>query len=244
MNFSGISNQSLIGKLLRAPFRLIPRSTVLPILQGPLRGKKWIVGSSTLGCWLGSYEYEKAAAFAKAISPGDVVYDVGANAGFYTLLASILCGDAGHVYSFEPLPQNLEFLRRHLAMNKIANSTVIEAAVTDHDGREAFDASSASTTAHLSPRGELMVRTVRLDSLVTQGEILAPKILKIDIEGAELSALEGCAQTIRTCHPAIFLATHGAEVHRACLDFLARHDYHLESLTHENAESSAELLAR
>ena len=101
-NLSGIPRETLVGKLLRAPLRLIPRSMVVPILQGALRGKKWTVGSSTHGCWLGSFEYEKQKALQCAIKTGQVVYDIGANVGFYSLFASVLVGEAGHVYSFEP----------------------------------------------------------------------------------------------------------------------------------------------
>src|ERR1700745_973314 len=100
-NLSGISNLTMIGKLLRAPLRLIPRSTVLPILQGPLRGKKWTAGSGSHGCWLGSYEYHKQRALQQELKVGNVVYDIGANVGFYTLLASVMIGDTGYVYSFE-----------------------------------------------------------------------------------------------------------------------------------------------
>src|SRR5579862_7724955 len=106
-NLSGISRKSWLGKLLRAPLRLIPRSAVLPILQGPLRGKKWVVGSGNHGCWLGSYEHDKQSLFQKTVRTGDIVYDVGANAGFYSLLASVLVGEKGQVYAFEPLPANL-----------------------------------------------------------------------------------------------------------------------------------------
>jgi len=52
-NLSEISNENLFGKMLRGPLRLIPRTAVVRILQGPLRGKKWIVGSSNHRFWLG-----------------------------------------------------------------------------------------------------------------------------------------------------------------------------------------------
>lgn len=70
MNFSGISDQGLVGRILRAPLRLVPSRATVPILQGRLRGKKWIVGSSTHGCWLGSYEWEKQRGFAAAVPGG------------------------------------------------------------------------------------------------------------------------------------------------------------------------------
>src|ERR1035438_590714 len=90
INFSGISGRTFIGKALRFPLSLIPCGTQMPILQGPLYGKRWIVGSSNHGCWLGSYEYPKQKAISAAIKRGDVVYDLGANVGFYSLLASVL----------------------------------------------------------------------------------------------------------------------------------------------------------
>ncbi len=119
MNLSGISNESLMGRALRSPFRLIPASTAMPILQGPLRGRRWIVGSATHGCWLGSYEFETQRAFAGLVRAGDVVYDLGANVGFYSLLAARLAGDDGIVYSFEPLARNLDFLRKHVGINAL-----------------------------------------------------------------------------------------------------------------------------
>ena len=92
MNFSAISNETLLGRMLRLPFRLIPTNAQMRILQGHLRGKKWIAGSGNHGYWLGSYEYQKQRIFSEEIRPGDVVYDLGANVGFYSLLASFLVG--------------------------------------------------------------------------------------------------------------------------------------------------------
>ena len=57
---------------------ILPRGTVLPILKGPLRGKKWVVRSSFQSCWLGVYEYEKQQEFIRTVKSGDVVYDIGA----------------------------------------------------------------------------------------------------------------------------------------------------------------------
>jgi FkbM family methyltransferase len=243
MNFSGISSASMIGKLLRAPLKLIPPSTVVPVLQGPLRGKKWIVGSSTNGCWFGSLEYKKQQRFNATVASGNVVYDLGANVGFYTLLASVLVGKSGHVYAFEPLARNISYLRKHLAMNSIENCTVVEAAVASTEGYSQFDPSPTHTNAHLAQMGQEIVRTVTLDSLVSRGEIRPPDVVKIDIEGSELQALEGFQQTITKHRPIIFLATHGDELHKACLEFLIKYDYYLESLTSKSFNSSDELLA-
>ncbi len=244
MNLSGISKDTFFGKLLRSPLRLIPPTTVVPILQGPLRGKKWIAGSSTHGCWVGSFEYEKQHAFRREVTPGDVVYDLGANVGFYSLLASVLTGDKGHVYCFEPLAANIALLKRHVEMNRIQNCTIVEAAATAVDGFARFDPSADPSMAHLSEHGEKTVRTVRIDSLVASGEVRPPDVMKIDIEGAEVAALQGAAQVIDKHRPTILLATHGPDAHQGCLQFLRERGYHLASLTSQPIESTAELIAR
>lgn len=243
-NLSGISNQTLIGKLLRAPLRLIPRSTVLPILQGPLRGKKWTAGSGSHGCWLGSYEYQKQRALQQELKTGDVVYDLGANVGFYSLLAGVMVGDAGHVYSFEPSPENLRELKKHLEMNHIRNCTVVDAAVSSADGVANFDLSDDRCTGRLAANGSLRVETVSLDGLVSRKEIRAPNLMKIDIEGAELECLRGAANIIQESRPIIFLATHGPEIHLACTELLAKWNYRVKSLDRRPVESADELIAR
>ncbi len=106
MNFSKISNRTLVGRLLRLPLRLIPPQSQFRIRSGPAKGLKWIVGTSDHGTWLGTYEFEKQQRFAELLSPGDVVFDLGAHAGFYTILASKRVGSMGHVFAFEPFPRN------------------------------------------------------------------------------------------------------------------------------------------
>lgn len=242
-NFSGIPRDSLIGKLLRAPFRLIPRRAVVPILQGPIRGMKWTVGSATHGCWLGSYEYNKQKALERALKLGDVVYDIGANVGFYSLFFSVLVGAAGHVYAFEPFSANLYELKRHFVLNKIKNSTVIEAAVSSTDGEGLFDPTTNRCTGHLNANGTYRVQTVTLDRLYLSREIRPPNLIKIDIEGAEYNCLQGASTVISECHPVIFLSTHGRDLHASCSKLLRAWNYQLESLDGQSHAESDELIA-
>ncbi len=243
-NLSGISKQTLVGKLLRAPFRLIPKTAVLPILQGPLRGKKWTVGSSSHGCWLGSYEYKKQRALQNELKIGDVVYDIGANVGFYSLLASVIIGDAGHVYSFEPFPGNLLELRKHFEMNHIKNSTVVEGAVSSAEGEATFDPSGDRCMGRLAANGQLRVRTLMLDGMYSRQEIRLPNLMKIDIEGGEFECLRGATHVIQESRPSIFLATHGRDVHSACLELLAKLNYQVAALDAGPVESTDEMIAR
>lgn len=244
MNFSGISDQTTIGRLLRFPFRLIPPDSKLPILQGRLRGKRWIAGSSNHGCWLGSYEYSQRMLFEKTVTEGTCVYDIGAHVGFYTLLASVLVGPGGHVFAFEPSPSNVAYLKKHLQMNKVANVKTFDVAVSDHEGEEMFEFAAHSSMGRLSASGSLAVRCVSLDALYARAELHPPNFVKIDVEGAELGVLRGARKLLLQSRPVIFLSTHGREVHQQCCDFLRETGYELEAIEGKNVEDSAELIAR
>ncbi len=243
VNFSRLSASSVTGRLLRKPLNLIPTSAVLPVLQGPLRGTRWITGSASHGCWLGSYEYSKQLAFAKAVHSADVVYDVGANVGFYTLLASRLVGRQGRVYSFEPFPNNIAVLNRHLRLNDVTNATVFEAAVADKPGHMRFAQGELHQEGRLSETGSIKVRVVSLDDLVLSGLAQPPQLMKIDVEGAELQVLHGAAMILREYKPVIFLATHGKAVHRDCCELLRSYGYFLFSLTQEDVDNTEEIRA-
>jgi len=228
------SYDKLLGKAVRLPLKLIPSSRVMTVKGGALKGAKWVAGSHIHGCWLGTYEADKQRLFAEHVKPGMVVYDIGANVGFYTLLASRLIGPTGHVYSFEPLPRNVGYLECHIALNGLGNVSVTSAAVSDYDGRARFKESHPAMGG-LSEDGELEVVTVRLDSL----DLRQPDVLKIDVEGAEAEVLRGALETLSRHRPTIFLATHGVTPHGACVSLLSGLGYELTELG-----SADELLAR
>lgn len=243
VNFSSIRTDSVLGRILRAPLRLLPPDTVLPVLQGRLRGKRWIVGAGNHGCWLGSYEEKKQALFTQHVNAGLTVVDVGANAGFYTLLAAILSGPRGHVVAIEPLARNVRYLRRHLQLNAIENVEIFEAAASDTSGELAFQEGESAALGRLDPLGTLRVRVITLDELVLDGRIPPPDVMKIDIEGGEAAALRGAKETLKVYHPTIFLATHGVEVHQECCDLLRSANFELHALAGDRVETTNELLA-
>ena len=237
------SEMTLLGRFIHFPLKLIPRSLIIPILQGKLRGKKWIAGSSVNSCWLGSYEYEKQSIFAKSVAEGSIVFDIGAHVGFYTLLSSVLVGPKGRVFAFEPLPDNLFYLKQHLQLNDIVNVSLIEAAVSDYNGFTYFAEGITRAGGYISPKGNLSVRTVCLDELYLNGEVLVPNFIKIDVEGAEMSVLIGTRSILEHYSPMIFLATHGEEVHRQCINFLKSFDYKIEAIDRKPIAHSEEILA-
>lgn len=243
MSLSGISNESAFGKVLRLPLRLIPAGTRMTVRKGGLKGKQWIVESHTHGCWLGTYESEKQLLFGQTITKGSVVFDVGANVGFYTLLASTLVGTAGHVYAFEPLPRNISYLKEHLRLNRVENVTVIEAAVADYSGVRHFDKTPGRAMGHLSTDGALEVRSVALDELIASGQVPAPDFMKIDVEGDELLVLAGAQALLSNVRPSLFLATHGVDVHRECCERLRLLHYDVRAIDGRGQECSDELFA-
>jgi FkbM family methyltransferase len=225
-----LSGQTLLGKILRLPLALIPRESTIRILRGPLRGLKWTVGASSHGCWAGTYEVDSLAAFAAAIAPGASVYDVGANVGIYTLLASRKAGPSGKVYAFEPLERNLRYLHGHVDMNQLQNCVILEVAVSDKEGTQRFSAASwHHCMGRLAAEGESEIPTVTLDGCIYGEKQFRPSnVIKIDVEGAELQVLQGASRALSEYHPSVFLETHGDQLHRDCSKFLAAKGYRLK----------------
>ncbi len=244
LNLSGLSNRSLLGKAARLPLRLVPGWMELRILQGPLKGKRWVAGSSNHGCWLGSYEFDKQKELAAALRPGMTCYDVGANVGFYSLLFSELVGASGAVVAFEPVPRNCRFLRRHLAINKCHNVVVQELALGDWDGAARFDEGPGNSQGRLSESGIMDVTCARIDTLIANGAIAPPYLMKMDVEGAEAAVLKGGAEVLSRYKPTIFLATHGKQVHWECCRFLGELGYDLTPIGGRALETCDELVAR
>ncbi|HZQ91810.1 MAG TPA: FkbM family methyltransferase [Terriglobales bacterium] len=238
IDFSGISARTWHGKALRGLLRLVPPSATVPILQGRLRGKRWVVGSANHGCWLGSYEKRHQQVFADTVRTGMVVYDAGANVGFYTLLASKLVGAAGRVIAFEPDAANLEYLRRHLALNNAANVEVFALGLADYCGTATFGSNAGRSSGSLSPNGDRTVAVNTLDSLLDEGRIPPPGVIKMDIEGAEGAALRGAARCLRQHRPALIVSLHSDQAQRDVRSLLGDLGYSMREF-----DGASELLA-
>jgi FkbM family methyltransferase len=222
-----LSGQTLLGRILRLPLHLIPPKAEVRILRGPLRGKKWIVGAGHHACWAGTYEVDRLVAFGETISRGNSVYDVGANVGIYTLLASVKSGPTGKVFAFEPLERNLKHLRRHVMLNQMQNCKILGTAVSNVDGIRRFSTESWDfSMGRLSPEGEIEVRSVTLDSCVYGVEALKPpNVIKIDVEGAEAEVLEGATRVLSEFRPLVFVEVHGGQQHADCSALLRAKGY-------------------
>ena len=231
-----------LARLVRVPFQMVPGDRPVRVLSGPLRGAAWIPRSATHGCWLGIYERRTQRLFSQQLSPGDVVFDVGAHVGFYSLLASRLVGPAGRVVAFEPLPRNLELLERHFSHNATSNVTVVKAAVGERTGEERFAGKGEPSMGSLAAEGEL-VDLVCIDDLVDRGDVPPPRLIKIDVEGAESRVLQGAAATLAKHRPAILLAAHGWKQWSECSRRLADLGYSLQLVRDGAADGNYTLFA-
>jgi len=237
-----IPSTTLLGRLVRYPLKLIPAGVVVPIMSGPLRGKKWIMGAYIHRCWIGTYELPMQRLIAQEIAPGSVFYDIGANAGFYSLLASSKVGN-GEVFSFEPLPSNVVLLKRHLQINCVHNVQVLDMAISNKEGVAHFDSEGTRGAGRLHSAGSLTVHTSSLDSLLERGEISPPNAIKMDIEGAEADALRGAQRCFEQYRPKLFLATHGQQVHRQCVALLQSWNYQFRLVGKSQEQDRAEIYA-
>ncbi len=229
-NIFSVSTRGLLGKILRLPLKVISPGTVVPILATRARGRKWIAGSGPHSCWLGFNEIRKRRAFSARIKPGDVVYDIGANVGSYTILSAVLVGSSGRVFAFEPVPENIRYLRDHVRLNAFTHVDILEVAVSDRNGSVRFEANVDRVLGRISPTGQIVVKSVILDELVKKGELSPPNCLKIDVEGGEAGVLRGASEILHKLRPVIFLATHGPDVHQECLGLLSSARYKVTTI--------------
>jgi len=201
-------------------------------MRGPARGKRWVSNAAAHGYWLGYWELEKQCQFAGRLRSGEVVYEIGAHVGLYMLGSSGRVGPEGHVYAFEPLPRNAEYLRRHVELNRLSNCSVVEAAVCSSTALRQFEASGCHSEAHLSETGSRTVPAVSIDQFLSgRPERRPPIVMRIDAKGAEMEILSGGRRTLEKFAPSIFLFIYSEHVGRQCRELLSSLGYSVEHLS-------------
>jgi FkbM family methyltransferase len=183
----------------------------------------------------GNLEFSVQEALVRRLERGAVMYDIGANLGFFSLVAARLVGPDGRVYAFEPAPDNATAIARNAGLNQLENIVVIPRAVSASAGTARLQVVDDQSWSCLEEFGEhpntervLEVSTVAIDDLVATGELPPPALVKIDVEGAELAVLEGMAATIERHRPAIVCELHGT--HAAFAVAMAKHRYRVVNL--------------
>lgn len=172
--------------------------------------------------FFGRYEIEKNQTrfWTKFLNPGMVVFDVGANIGYYSLMAAKRVGKSGLVYSFEPVTETFRKLTINIQLNQFENIKVIKSALSDISGSfEIFTAdeentgtSSFSQHVHFSGVRET-VTTITGDEFINTEKPERLDLVKIDVEGAEMKVLAGMMNTLKKFKPVLLV-----EINKALLE--------------------------
>lgn len=147
--------------------------------------------------WTGVHEVEVQEALSSLLEPGNTCWDIGAHAGFFTILASRAVGPEGQVHSFEPSSDTAARLEWAIAENSLDNARLHRIALAGEDGDATLFSRGSSLMATLVPTGSSVGSTTvpcrTIDSLAA--ELRIPDVIKVDVEGLELDVLAGGAAT-------------------------------------------------
>jgi len=193
-------------------------------------------------CFTGLYEPPVTRVFQRHVRRGGTIVDAGANWGYFSLIAAVLCGDQGRVIALEPDPRQFEALARNLSLNGFAHVDAMRAAAADiagtltllgYDDRAANRGVSRVAAADEDARAtsRFEAPAVSIDAITASAA--AVDLVKIDVEGAEDLVLRGMEDGLASRrYRAILLELHPALLQArgvdpdACVRLLIDHGYH------------------
>jgi FkbM family methyltransferase len=187
------------------------------VVAGPGKGLRLHLRGSNPGYLVGGSEPDVQRMVAR-LGPGDVLYDVGANIGFFSLIAA---RNGATAIAFEPSPTAATLLRRNARANQL-DIQLFTVAIGEAPGHALLSADQ-HLTARIGHHGT-PVRVVRLDDV---DDIPPPTLVKIDVEGFETHVLRGMTRILRTHNPLIICEIHDRNL-SGCMDILKELGYQSE----------------
>lgn len=160
--------------------------------------------------FLNGFEKDIIEYYNKALKKDDVVLDVGANIGIYSLIAGKKVGTKGKVYGFEPADIAFERLQYHIDLNGLNNIVPIKSGVSNYTGKAEFNICEDDAFNSLGdkPLKEIInkntIDIVSIDEFVSQNNISKVDVIKVDTEGAEFLVFEGAEKTLEKFKPTLF----------------------------------------
>jgi FkbM family methyltransferase len=161
---------------------------------------------------LGLHESEVLECLRRQLRIGMIVFDIGANVGYFSMIAGQLVGKSGRIIAVEPDPRVVEVLRKNMEANGFHNATVVEAAAYNSSGKVSLGCAPATSWSGIyyeRPTKRIAVRALTLDSLLSQLGLDRVDFVKIDVEGAESVVLEGMSDILVHYRPRVLLELHG-----------------------------------
>jgi len=229
----------VLGEIIhRLSHRILPPDEKVwaQIEAGPAKGIWMELNPRTSRSYVrGEAEAGVQQTLAERIQPGMVFYDLGANIGFFSLLAARLVGKDGSVFSFEPDASVAARLRRNIARNGFENVTVVESGVWSTSGEMKFASADPSSPDHGlgrvvaadDPAGR-PTTCVALDDFARTSP--APDAIKCDVEGAEAEVFRGAEKLLELRRPWIACEIHSPTNDAALRSHLGCLGYRLETL--------------
>lgn len=157
------------------------------------------------------HERYEADLVARLLENDDVFWDIGANVGYFTLVAAMALANRGQIIAFEPGQNAYARLMENISLNPFGNIRTYPVAVSDREGEAVLhvsgdiaDSSASLFLAGGGHGGHEVCRTVALDKFLTAENLRPPTLIKLDAEGAELAVLQG-AQGLISQSPPMFL---------------------------------------
>jgi FkbM family methyltransferase len=160
-------------------------------------------------CYFGVWEPTLTHWIGTRLRPGDVFIDVGANIGYFSLLASKRVGQTGRVVAIEASPEIFKDLKRNLVLNNCTNVRAVNLAVSDHEqsvelfeGPEENLGNTTTVSAWASRyhcRSKCQVQALPLPDILRPDELKRARLVKIDVEGAEWNVVSGMAPMLGSC---------------------------------------------
>jgi FkbM family methyltransferase len=228
-----------LARLIRGGLnRAVPTGLVeVKVAAGDLRGFTILLDMQVdKDYWLGTYEPELQSALRELVPAEAVIYDVGANIGYVSLLLAKAAGAKGKVFAFEALPSNVDQLQQNVALNGMeAQVTVIPSAVTQAPGPVRFlvhasggmGKAAGSAGREDKYQSEVTVPGISLDEFVYGQGNPPPQVVKMDIEGGEVLALPGMRRVLAERRPLMLMELHGPESSRAAWETLTAAGYEI-----------------
>jgi FkbM family methyltransferase len=201
---------TLHHKLAYRLHKLLPRFGIIGLRRVPILPNRFMYVRAEDGGvahqLLMYLEYEpfESQLVHEHVRPGMTIYNIGANLGYYALLASEFVGPSGKVFAFEPAPENLELLRRTITENTMENVEVISGAVSSRVGNAVLSLSATNSGDHqlveIDLRDRVAVDVTTVDAFAKADHPL-PDAIIMDVQGAELDVLLGAEDTLRKGKP-------------------------------------------
>ena len=201
--------------------------------------------------WNFEQEEEVRVCLEQNLAAGDTAIDVGANFGMHTIIMANSVGTAGSVIAYEPIPFNLDLLRRNVSLNGYDSIVKIQAAALSDLDTDLIDMSvdsqgvdpAASLTNDSSFGGSADKISVANRTIDQDPKSLEPNagcLIKIDVEGAELSVLRSGAEFLKRVKPKLLIEVHDyalpnfGESTESVYTFLKDLGYEIEALSDMN----------